>query len=130
MVDTGIMNFIELRGVLAGAPVFSHESRGERFFIFPVETRRLSGTPDKLNIVARESLLNEAELTDASRIHVTGALRSFTNKRGNGAKLIVTVFARKICLDDGDDLNLVELSGRSASRRRFAQRRWAAISAT
>ena len=111
MVDTGIRNFAELRGVLAGAPVLSHESRGESFFTFSVETRRLSGTTDKLNVVARESLLKETELFDASRIHVTGELRSFNNKRGDGAKLVVTVFAREIYFDDGDDMNLVELTG-------------------
>lgn len=111
MVDTCIRNFVELRGVLAGAPALSHESRGERFFTFPVETRRLSGTPDKLNVVTRESLMATAELNEASRIHVTGELRSFNNKRGEGAKLIVTVFAREIGFDDGDDLNLVELIG-------------------
>ncbi|HBR08849.1 MAG TPA: single-stranded DNA-binding protein [Clostridiales bacterium] len=111
MYETGIRNFAELRGVLAGAPVFSHESRGEKFFTFPIETRRLSGTTDRLNIVARASLLSSAELCEASRIHVTGELRSFNNKRGDGAKLVVTVFAREIYFDDGDDLNLVELSG-------------------
>ncbi len=95
MYETGIRNFAELRGVLAGAPVFSHESRGEKFFTFPIETRRLSGTTDRLNIVARASLLSSAELCEASRIHVTGELRSFNNKRGDGAKLVVTVFGRR-----------------------------------
>ena len=28
-------NYAELCGVLAGSPVFSHESRGERFYTFP-----------------------------------------------------------------------------------------------
>jgi hypothetical protein len=111
MYETKIRNFAELRGVLAGTPVLSHESRGERFYTFPLETRRLSGAPDRLNIVARESLLKTAELTEAPRIHVIGELRSFNNKHGEGAKLVVSVFAREIYLDDGDDLNVVELVG-------------------
>lgn len=37
-----LRNDLELRGALAAAPQFSHMSRGERFFVFPVETRRLS----------------------------------------------------------------------------------------
>jgi hypothetical protein len=78
MYETKIRNFAELRGVLAGTPVLSHESRGERFYTFPLETRRLSGAPDRLNIVARESLLKTAELTEAPRIHVIGELRSST----------------------------------------------------
>ena len=50
-------NYAELCGVLAGSPVFSHESRGERFYTFPLDTRRLSGTADVINIIVRESLL-------------------------------------------------------------------------
>lgn len=111
MYETGIRNFAELRGSLAGAPMLSHESRGERFFTFPIETRRLSGAADRLNVLARESLLKTAELSEAPRIHLTGELRSFNNKHGDGAKLVVSVFAREISFDDGDDLNLVELRG-------------------
>lgn len=111
MYETGTRNFVELRGVLTSAPVFSHESRGERFFTFPVEAQRLSGAVDKLNVVARESLLGETLISDASCVHVVGELRSFNNKHGEGAKLVVTVFARDLYLDEGDDLNLVELLG-------------------
>ena len=49
MEEVRIRNLAELRGVLAAAPVFSHMSRGERFFIFPIETRRLSGAVDRIN---------------------------------------------------------------------------------
>ena len=58
MEEVRIRNLAELRGVLAAAPVFSHMSRGERFFIFPIETRRLSGAVDRINVVARQSLLD------------------------------------------------------------------------
>ena len=46
-------NAVRLCGTLAGAPVFSHESRGQRFYSFPLEVRRLSGNSDTLNIVLR-----------------------------------------------------------------------------
>ena len=72
MDESNIRNHAVLRGILAAAPAFSHMSRGERFFIFPVETRRLSGTADTINVIARESLLRSAEIMEAGRIQVTG----------------------------------------------------------
>ena len=111
MDESALNNRAELRGVLAAAPAYSHTSRGERFYVFPLETRRLSGTADTINVIARESLLNSAEVLEAGRIHVAGELRSFNNRSGVGAKLVISVFARSIALEDGEDINRVELSG-------------------
>ena len=111
MDESMVRNRAELRGVLAAAPAYSHSSRGEQFFVFPVETRRLSGTPDVINVIARRSLLERAEVLEAGRIHVTGELRSFNNKRGEGARLVITVFAKELALEDGEDINVVELDG-------------------
>lgn len=104
-------NRVELYGVLAGSPAFSHESRGERFFTFPLETRRLSGTVDCLNIIARENLLEHLDVTESAKLHILGELRSFNNKRGPGSRLVITVFAREISLEDGEDSNQVFLCG-------------------
>ena len=104
-------NRVELYGVLAGSPAFSHESRGERFFTFPLETRRLSGTVDCLNIIARENLLEHLDVTESAKLHILGELRSFNNKRGPGSRLVITVFAREISLEDGEDINQVSLCG-------------------
>ena len=40
-------NVVELIGTLAGRPLYSHSSRGLDFDTFPLEIRRLSGTPDR-----------------------------------------------------------------------------------
>lgn len=111
MDESNIRNHAVLRGILAAAPAFSHMSRGERFFIFPVETRRLSGTANTINVIARESLLRSAEIMEAGRIQVTGELRSFNNKRGEGARLVITVFAKELGFTDGEDMNVIELAG-------------------
>ena len=104
-------NYAVLKGVLASPPRFSHLSRGERFYTFPVETRRLSGVTDTINVIARESLLTGVEVEEAGKICVTGELRSFNNKRGEGAKLVITVFAKAISFDGGEDINTVSLDG-------------------
>ena len=90
-------NYAELCGTLAAPPALSHENRQERFFTFPLETQRLSGTVDRVNIVVRERLLAEMPLEEPARLCVTGDVRSFNNRRGPGAKLVITVFARDIC---------------------------------
>lgn len=105
-------NTVELCGALAAAPRFSHLSRGERFFIFPVETRRLSGAVDTINVVSREALLAALRIEEAERLCVQGELRSFNNRREEGPKLVITVFARALSLaGGGEDVNSITLRG-------------------
>ena len=48
---------------------------------------------------------------EAGKICVTGELRSFNNKSGVGAKLVISLFAREIAFDEGEDMNYVSLEG-------------------
>lgn len=104
-------NFAQLTGVISAPPVFSHAGRGETFYTFPMEVVRLSGATDTVNIIVRDELIEGLELGDAEKICVTGELRSFNNKSGEGAKLVITVFAKEICLCDDEDSNIVRLTG-------------------
>lgn len=104
-------NTARLCGVIAAAPVFSHSGRGECFYTFPLEVARLSGATDKINIIVRDELMESIELREAEKICVIGELRSFNNKSGEGAKLVITVFAKELYLCDDDDLNEVHLIG-------------------
>lgn len=104
-------NSVRLCGVMGQAPVFSHSSRGQQFYTFPLEVRRLSGNCDTVNVLVRRQLLDSVEVEERSRICVSGQLRTFNNRRGDGARLVISVFAREIYLSDEEDANLVELSG-------------------
>lgn len=104
-------NFAQLCGVIAAAPTFSHSGRGESFYTFPLEVARLSGATDRINIIVRDELLESVTLNEAEKICVIGELRSFNNKSGEGAKLVITVFAKEISLCDDDDMNDVHLIG-------------------
>ena len=104
-------NFAQLCGVISAAPTFSHESRGESFYTFPIEVARLSGTVDTVNVIMRSQLMENLELTEAEKIYVTGELRSFNNKSGEGAKLVITVFAKDAYLCGEPDINEVILTG-------------------
>lgn len=111
MDETKASNRVQLCGVMAGRPAFSHESRGERFFTFPLEIERLSGTTDTVHIILREGLLAAAEVGAAEKLLVTGELRSYNNRSGEGPRLVITVFARELCFADGPDENHVWLTG-------------------
>ena len=104
-------NTARLCGVIAAAPAFSHSGRGECFYTFPLEVARLSGATDKINIIVRDELMESIQLCEAEKLCVVGELRSFNNKSGEGAKLVITVFAKELYLCDDDDLNEVRLIG-------------------
>lgn len=105
------LNYAELCGTMAAPPLFSHASRGERFFIFPLNVERLSGTSDTVNVIVREALLGSLEPEGEEKIRVIGELRSFNNKSGEGARLVITVFAKDIELCSAEDENIIRLTG-------------------
>jgi primosomal replication protein N len=104
-------NHLELCGTLAGAPVFSHSSRGAEFWRFPLSVRRLSGTADLLNVVARRRLLDTLAPQSAGKLQLTGELRSFNNRSGSGAKLVISAFARELRFCEDGDANRLFLRG-------------------
>ncbi len=104
-------NFARLIGTMCAPPVFSHETRSERFYVFPLEVSRLSGATDTINIISRGELLESIEASDVEKLCVTGELRSFNNKSGEGARLVITVFAKELYPCAGDDENLIRLTG-------------------
>ena len=111
MEGVNVNNHAMLRGVLRDRPRFSHQSRGERFYQFSLDVCRLSGTVDTVHIIARQELLDALEPDGGEKLCVVGELRSFNNRSGVGARLVITVFARELLLDDGPDENMIELSG-------------------
>lgn len=104
-------NYAKLCGVMAAGPVYSHSSRGQDFYSFPLEIQRLSGNTDTVNVILRREQLAALETEAAEKLCVVGQLRSFNNRRGEGAKLVITVFAKELFFCDEEDANLVRLSG-------------------
>ncbi len=46
-----------LRGVAAAAPTLSHENHGVAYETFPLSVLRLSGSEDRVNVIAARPLL-------------------------------------------------------------------------
>ena len=85
-----------LCGMPLAEPVFSHISRQERFFSFPLEVARLSGNVDRLNVILQEELLRDFSPSRAGLLRIEGELRSFNNRSGEGSRLVITVFAQEL----------------------------------
>ena len=121
MDDFFCSNLVSLRGLPCAIPAFSHESRRELFYTFPLRIERLSGYSDQINIILRQEML--PLLPDGSDrfLRVSGELRSFNNRSGQGSRLVITVFAREIEETDDGWENCVELAGSVCKRPTLRQ---------
>ena len=105
-------NRIFLRGRLAAPPVPSHTNHGVQYYTLPLTVRRLSGAEDRLNVVAsQEQLALFPPLEAGDPLSVTGEVRTFNNRSCVGSRLVVSVFARELSQEEGEDENRLELSG-------------------
>lgn len=107
----GNQNYVELWGSAESAPVFSHENHTRRFYKFPLRVERLSGSCDLPIIVVSENMLRTCPIAAGQSLRITGQLRSFNNKSGQGSRLIITVFAQSVEPGDGSSFNRILLSG-------------------
>ena len=112
-------NYAEISGTLAALPHYSHENRGERFYIMPIAVKRLSGTDDLINVIIREKLLNSLQIAEKIPLHVFGQLRSYNNKTNSGAKLVVSLFAREISTVPCENRNDILLKGTICKQPNF-----------
>ena len=105
-------NKIFLRGRLAAPPAPSHVNHGIPYLTFPLTVRRLSGAEDRLNVVASQEQLDQLPPLEAGDpLAVWGEVRTFNNRSGVGSRLVVSVFARELSQEEGEDENRLELSG-------------------
>ena len=105
-------NKIFLRGRLAAPPSLSHVNHGVEYLLLPLSVCRLSGAEDTLHVVAsREQLSALPPLDAGSPLTVSGEVRTFNNRSGVGSRLVVSVFAKTLSQEEGEDENHLELSG-------------------
>ena len=104
-------NTILLRGELARSPHPSHESHGVPYDTFPLRVPRLSGAEDLLNILAPRELLEPLELQEGETVELTGEVRSFNNRSGQGSRLVISVLARTIERSAEEPENRLTLTG-------------------
>lgn len=89
-------NTITVIGKIISEYTFSHEVYGEGFYLFNLETSRLSKTADILPITISERLIDKNNLKVGSLINITGQIRSYNNFSDKKNKLVLTVFTKDI----------------------------------
>jgi len=100
-----------IRGMVAGAPEFSHRNHGVCYYIFPICVARLSGAEDRLNVVCSDHLLAICPVQRCMGVEVEGEVRSFNNRSGKGNRLVITLFARTLTPYQGKAANQLILTG-------------------
>ena len=113
MKQTGTdVNHMVLHGRAAHPPAFSHCNHGVEFFSFPLSVSRLSGAADQLNVMAPRALLEGCGgLSRGDAVTVRGEVRTFNNRSGVGSRLVISVLARELVPEEGEDENRLILSG-------------------
>ena len=104
-------NHITLTGCLASAPQYSHSNHGRRFYSFFLEVARLSGTIDRLQIIAAEELLAATPVEEGEGMSIEGQIRSFNNRSNEGRRLIISVLAEQMSVSSAPHDNRVTLQG-------------------
>ena len=105
------INRVTLRGQVAEEPYLSHINHAESFYKFTLSVPRLSGQTDELTVIAPRALLEQCAFSVGDTVCVTGQLRSFNNKSGEGRRLVISVFAQTLEQSDGEPENCIQLSG-------------------
>ena len=100
-----------LRGVAAAAPTLSHENHGVAYETFPLSVLRLSGSEDRVNVIAARPLLEQCPVAVGTPLEVEGEVRSFNNKSGRGSRLVITLYARSLRKGGGEPANDLVLAG-------------------
>ena len=105
-------NRARLVGTAMGEPEYSHSNHGEDFFRFPLRTCRLSGAADQVNLILSRTMLETQSVHTGDRLAAEGEVRSYNNRSGIGAKLVITLLVRFLqpAGEEPDDNRLV-LSG-------------------
>lgn len=104
-------NKIFLRGRLSAPPSPSHINHATQYYLLPLTVSRLSGAEDCLNVIAAAPLLEGLDLHPEAPLTVSGEVRTFNNRSGVGSKLVVSVFAKLLTQEAGEDENRLVLSG-------------------
>jgi single-stranded DNA-binding protein len=107
-------NNVAIAGKIVEECVFSHEVYGEGFYTFKIASERLSDQADILPITVSERLIDKSQLKKGICVDVIGQLRSYNNYNSKKNRLVLTVFAREICIlseEEKKNINQIFLNG-------------------
>ncbi|MCJ7856195.1 single-stranded DNA-binding protein [Lachnospiraceae bacterium NSJ-143] len=104
-------NKIEIAGHIVSECAFSHKIYGEGFYNFDLAVKRLSGSEDIIPITVSERLFDSNDIVIGRNVKIDGQVRSYNSSQGTRSRLVISVFAREIFYESGENENLIELNG-------------------
>ena len=108
-------NHLVLVGKVTSEKRFSHETYGEKFYIFDMEVARLSDTTDIIPVTASERIINDELLTIGNKLIIKGQFRSYNSFENEKSKLILTVFAKDVLTENDLSEDELEETKRSSN---------------
>lgn len=88
-------NQVEMCGIVAETPRVSHIANECTFYTFPLIIPRLSGTEDRLQVIAPHIAFDPARFPAGTSIHISGSIRSRNVHENERYRLILSVYAQQ-----------------------------------
>ncbi len=109
-------NSVTLIGEVVSGFTFSHEVRGEAFYVVNLAVKRLSEQADIIPLTISERLIDVTTDCMGRTLEVAGQFRSFNQQGENKKRLILSVFVRDVFFleeeyTDYTKTNLIKLNG-------------------
>lgn len=90
-------NKIVYSGEVVNAPVFSHETVGERFFVFYVMSqRKTQGAYDVVKVVISENVVDLSDIKIGNIIDIDGEIRTCNDHSDGKSHVLIFIFAKEI----------------------------------
>ncbi len=89
-------NSVTLIGEVVSGFTFSHEVRGEAFYLVNLAVKRLSEQADIIPLTISERLIDVTADCMGRTLEVAGQFRSFNQQGENKKRLILSVFVREV----------------------------------
>lgn len=89
-------NSVTLIGEVVSGFIFSHEVRGEAFYLVNLAVKRLSEQADIIPLTISERLIDVTSDCMGRTLEVAGQFRSFNQQGENKKRLILSVFVRDV----------------------------------
>lgn len=108
-------NQVSVAGEVISEFTFSHEVFGEGFYLLEVLVGRLSNSYDVIPVMVSERLIDVKESYKGKFVEVAGQFRSYNRHEDSKNRLVLSVFAREIKVEDqeieGTKPNYIFLDG-------------------
>ena len=109
-------NIASIVGTVYAAPTFDHSVRGEKFYLFYINSIRKSGFEDSLPVIISERLLNNNIDYCNLRVEIKGSFRSHKLFYDGNQHKRVFLFVDEMYETDKEDYNEILLNGYICSK--------------